>query len=87
VRHATKEVLAGEVLAGIYFWGIITKVINGGNLCGLTMLKRSILLKEMCSRPSSRGMFNGAVEKLYRSRKCSEAPDSEQWKALSNSSR
>ena len=38
-------------------WGVITKVINGGNLCTLTTLKRSNLLKEMCSGRSSRGML------------------------------
>lgn len=64
--------------SGPHFWNIITKVINGGNLGRLTMLKRSNLLKVMCSRPRSRGMFIGAVEKLCRCGEYSEAPDFEQ---------
>jgi hypothetical protein len=51
-----------KVSMGVCFWGLITKVINVGNLRRLTMLKRSMLLKKMCSGVRSCGTFNRAVE-------------------------
>jgi hypothetical protein len=78
-----------EMPTRVQFLGFITKVINVGNRCSLTMLKRSILLKKMCSCRISRGMFIGAVGMLHRSAMCAETPDfeHEQWTALSNFNR
>jgi len=85
--HCRVRCPGGEVATRLHFWGIITKVINCGNVRSLTTLKGSILLKEMCSRRSSRDMFDGAVGKPHRHEKCAEAPDSDESTALSNSNR
>lgn len=39
-----------KVSMGAHYSSVITKVINTGNIFPLTMLKRSMLLKKMCSR-------------------------------------